>query len=261
MSQAGPRRARPPRSHQTRPSPGSDQVALAVPDEETAPLTLDIGTAVTGQPVTAQEFAYDVLRRSIMHGALTPGTRLTQSQLASQLSLSTTPIREALRRLASEGFVRIDAYRGAIVRGLDKSELIEIYELRILLEPLAARKAVARITDAELDAAEALWQRMNNHTDINAWVEDNREFHAIFARAAHSPNLMPILKQLRDSAAPYVRLSIVLQADVPNHANQEHRAMLDAFRARDGERAAALQEEHLRATLAAVLDERNWPGN
>lgn len=220
-----------------------------------APLPLDMRFE-TNHPRTAQQLAYEVLRRAIMRGALTPGTRLTQSQLAEQLDLSTTPVREALRRLAGDGLVRIDAHRGAIVRGLDRAELSEIYELRLLLEPLAIRKAAAAITEAELARAEELWEQMNDHSDIGAWSEINREFHGIFAQAAQSPTLTQILRGLRDSAAPYVRWSIVLYPDFPLTANAEHRQLLDACRARDGERAAAIEETHLRATLATVMAER-----
>jgi DNA-binding GntR family transcriptional regulator len=205
-------------------------------------------------PRTAQQLAYQVVRRAILQADLEPGTRLTQSQLAEQLSISTTPVREALRRLAGEGLVRIDAHRGAIVRGLDKEELLEIYEVRLLLEPLAIRKAVERIGDEALAQAEALWERMNDHSDIGAWSDLNREFHGIFAQAARSPNLIGILRGLRDSAAPYVRYSIVLQPGFSVTANQEHRELLDACRARDADRAAAVEEKHLRATLAAVME-------
>lgn len=216
---------------------------------------LDMRFEAHAHPRTAQQLAYEVVRRAIMRGALQPGTRLTQGQLAGQLGLSTTPVREALRRLAGDGLVRIDAHRGAIVRGLDRAELTEIYELRLLLEPLAIRKAAQNVTEEELERAERLWERMNDHSDIAAWAELNREFHGIFAQAARSPNLVQILRGLRDSAAPYVRWSIMLHPDFPIGANQEHRALLDACRARDGDRAAAIEEQHLRATLAAILAE------
>jgi DNA-binding GntR family transcriptional regulator len=222
-----------------------------------APLPLDMTFSAQEHPRTAQGFAYEVVRRAILGGSLQPGTRLTQQQLAEQLQVSTTPVREALRRLAGEDLVRIDAHRGAIVRGLDKSELAEIYELRLLLEPLAIRKAAQRITDAELAEAEALWQRMNDYSDIGAWSNWNREFHAVFARAAQSPRLTEILRGLRDSAAPYVRWSIVLEPDFPIGANAEHHQLLEACRAHDGDRAAAIEEEHLRATLDAVMAARS----
>lgn len=207
-------------------------------------------------PRTAQQLAYQVVRRAILESDLEPGTRLTQGQLAEQLQISTTPVREALRRLAGEGLVRIDAHRGAIVRGLDEEELLEIYEMRLLLEPLAIRKSVASISDTAIDEAEQLWERMNDHSDIGAWSDANREFHAILAEAATSPTLTSVLRGLRDRAAPYVRYSIVLQPGFSVTANQEHRELVDAFRARDPDRAAAIEEKHLRATLAAVMAHR-----
>ncbi|MGH3386215.1 MAG: GntR family transcriptional regulator [Nocardioidaceae bacterium] len=216
-------------------------------------LPLDIRFEAHTHPRTAQQLAYEVVRRAILRGAVVPGTRLTQGQLAAQLELSTTPVREALRRLASEGLVRIDAHRGAIVRGLDKSELSEIYEVRLLLEPLAIRKAAERVTDAELVRAEELWEQMEDHSDVGAWSELNREFHGVFAGAAQSPRLTEILRGLRDSAAPYVRWSMVLHPDFPVTANREHRQLLDACRARNGELAARIEEQHLQATLAAVM--------
>lgn len=226
------------------------------PDQDLpALLPLDM-RIVGGRPPTAQQLAYEAVRGAIMRGALAPGTRLTQSQLADQLSLSTTPVREALRRLAGDGLVQIDAHRGAIVRGLDKTELLEIYELRLLLEPLAIRKAVEQITESDLAEAETLWERMNDHSDIGAWSEVNREFHAVFARACNSPNLIRILRGLRDSAAPYVRWSIVLHPGFSITANEEHRELLDACRDRDAGRAAAVEERHLRATLAAVMQQQ-----
>ena len=213
------------------------------------------------RPRTAQQMAYEAVRRAILRGALAPGTRLTQSDLAGRLSLSTTPVREALRRLASEGLVRIDAHRGAIVRGVDKDELREIYEIRLLLEPLAIRKAVLRITDAELDHAERLWRRMDDHLDPADWAEANREFHAIFARAAASPTLIRVTGTLRDSAAHYVHWLSVADPGLPVRANQEHRSLLDACRARDAEAAAVVEQEHLMSTFAAMMENLPEPGS
>lgn len=227
--------------------------ATAAARSTDAPLPLDL--RFDGKhPRTAQQLAYEVVRRAILRGSIQPGTRLTQGQLAEQLELSTTPVREALRRLASEGLVRIDHHRGAIVRGHDKAELAEIYELRLLLEPLAIRKATERITEDELDEAEALWKRMNDHSDIDAWSEYNRHFHGIFAKAARSPTLTQVLRGLRDSSAPYVRWSLVLNPGFSEQANEEHRELLDACRARDGERAAAIEAKHLRATLSEIMN-------
>ena len=208
-------------------------------------------------PRTAQQLAYEAVRRAILRGQLAPGTRLTQSDLAASLSLSTTPVREALRRLASEDLVRIDAHRGAIVRGVDKDTLREIYEIRLLLEPLAIRKAVPRLKNEDLDRAEQLWMLMNDRSDLGDWADANRAFHAVFAEAAGSSTLIRITGTLRDSAANYVHWLSVADAELPVRANEEHRRLLDACRARDPDMAAKVETEHLTSTFEAML--RNLP--
>lgn len=213
----------------------------------------DMGFEPGAHPRTAQQLAFETVRRAILRGQLAPGTRLTQGDLAASLSLSTTPVREALRRLASEGLVRIDTHRGAIVRGVDKDELREIYEIRLLLEPLAIRKAVLRITDEELDRAERLWMSMNDRSDLRNWVEANRAFHAVFAEASGSQTLIRVTGTLRDSAANYIHWLSVADADLPVRANEEHRRLLDACRARDAEAAAQVEEAHLTSTFEAML--------
>jgi DNA-binding GntR family transcriptional regulator len=202
--------------------------------------------------LTAQEVAYEAIRAAILRGDFLAGARLQQSKLASQLNVSTTPVREALSRLATEGLVQIDPHRGAIVRGLDDDELEEIYQLREILEPLAVKKAAALITDEALDEAEVLWRRMEDHTDPAEWVENNRQFHALIATASRSPRLTSLLKGLRDSSTHYVHWSLTVNPDRFASANRDHRALIDACRARDGELAAAIEAQHLSGTVEAL---------
>lgn len=204
------------------------------------------------RPRTAQELAYDTLRRGILSGDLPPGTKLNQSAVAKRLRVSTTPVREALGRLAGDGLVRIDAHRGALVRGVNDEELEEIYELRQILEPLAARKAAAHITEAQLAEAEQLWQRMQDHSDAARWAENNRHFHAVIVAASRSPNLTAILKSLQASSARYVQWSLTVTPERFVTANHDHRQLLDALLSRDGDRAAAIEGQHLDATVAVL---------
>jgi DNA-binding GntR family transcriptional regulator len=204
--------------------------------------------------MTAQQMAYDILRQNILRGSLPPNTRLLQADIAAQFGLSTTPVREALQRLASEGLVRIDAHRGAVVRGLNVDELTEIYELRMVLEPLAIRKAAMRITQSELKRAEELCTRMEAlHDDVTAWAEANRDFHALLAEAAHSPHLIEILQSLRDRAMPYVRLSMGFQDSFADTADMEHRQLVEACRNREPETAAEIELRHLATTRDLTL--------
>ncbi|MGH3328253.1 MAG: GntR family transcriptional regulator [Streptomycetales bacterium] len=195
---------------------------------------------------------HETLRRVILNGELAGGTRLVQADLAKQLGVSTTPVREALRDLATEGLIRLDPHRGAIVRELKLDEVREIYELRKLLEPVSIRRAVERITSARLDEAAELAAGMEAQDDPARWVELNRAFHAVFASASDSPRLETILEGLRDSAAVYVGLSIKIRPRQMTGGNADHRALLKAVRRGDADAAAGIEVRHLESTMRAI---------
>jgi DNA-binding GntR family transcriptional regulator len=201
---------------------------------------------------TAHEYARTTLRSAILDGTLTGGTRLVQTKLAAELDLSTTPLREALRDLAMEGLVVFDPHRGAVVRALDINEVREIYELRITLEPIMVRRIVGRITDAEIDQAEELAARMQTETNLSAWVDLNRAFHAMFSELDHTSKLGGILATLRDSASAYVSLSLEARPQQVPQANDEHAELVQLYRKRDSEALTRLTLEHLSATLEAI---------
>ena len=201
---------------------------------------------------TAHQYVHDTLREAILSGEIPAGSRLVQADIATQLEVSTTPVREALRDLATEGLVRFDPHRGAIVRELDWEEVREIYQLRQLLEPLAIRLAIARMSDEELQAANELALQMESESSPGRWVELNRAFHGLFADSARSPRLQSILAGLRDGAAVYVALSLRYQPSGIPRANVDHRALLDAFQQRDADQAASIELRHLASTMAAI---------
>ena len=136
--------------------------------------------ANTGGRRTAHEFVKDSLRRAILRGDLSGGSRLIQADLATMLNVSTTPVREALRDLATEGLITLDRHRGGVVRELNWQEMEEIRLIRHQLEPLAVRLVVEHITDAELEEAERLRERMAKERDLGDWVELNTQFHLVF---------------------------------------------------------------------------------
>jgi DNA-binding GntR family transcriptional regulator len=205
-----------------------------------------------GRSRTAHEYALTTLRSAILDGTLSGGTRLVQTELATQLDVSTTPVREALRDLAMEGLVVVDPHRGAVVRALDIDEVREIYELRITLEPIMVRRVAARITDAQLDHAEELATRMQTETNLSTWVDLNREFHAIFSEPDDRSKLAGILATLRDSASAYVSLSLDERPQQVPEANEEHVELVRLYRQRDTEAVVRLTVGHLRSTLTAI---------
>ena len=205
-----------------------------------------------GRSRTAHEYVLGTLRSAILGGTLAGGTRLVQAELASQLGVSTTPVREALRDMASEGLVVFDPHRGAIVRSLDMEEVREIYELRITLEPLMVRRVADLITDEQLDRADGLAARMRIETNLSTWVELNREFHSVFSEIGEGSRLAGILASLRDSASAYVSLSLEARPEQVPQANHEHDELVKLYRERDADGAVELTVAHLRSTLAAI---------
>jgi DNA-binding GntR family transcriptional regulator len=202
--------------------------------------------------LTARVYVLDTLRKAILNGTLPGGTRLMQADLAAQLDVSITPVREALRDLAGEGRVVFDPHRGSRVRSLDIDEVRELYEMRIALEPLMVRRVMATITAEQLDRAEELCRRLEKTTNVEEWSELNREFHALFAIEDKESRLAMVLNGLRDSASMYVKLSLGASADRHAESNAEHTELIELYRAHDTERAINLTVQHLRATLAGI---------
>jgi DNA-binding GntR family transcriptional regulator len=202
--------------------------------------------------LTAHEVVRETLRRAILRGDLPGGTRLIQAKLAVQLNVSNTPVREALRDLAAEQLIRFYPHRGAVVHTLDVSELREIYEIRMALEPLAIRLAASRITRKQLKEASELLARMDTETDPGAWVEKNRKFHTLLENAAQSPRLALVVKGVQDSAALYVAYAVHVDPSRIAQGNADHRALLAALRAGDADGAAELQRQHLDTSLHAI---------
>jgi len=220
--------------------------------------SVDLRSVADGPRRTAHEYVRATLRAAILGGALQGGSRLVQADVARELGVSTTPVREALRDLATEGLVTLDAHRGGIVKRLSFAELYEIHELCQILEPEAMRRAVERIGDDELGAARELAERMEQETDPTRWTELNREFHAILTNAAGSQRLVTILRGLRDSAAPYVALA--QRARDPEQvqtANRQHAEIIEAFLARDGDRCASLMHDHVELTVRDLVASRD----
>jgi DNA-binding GntR family transcriptional regulator len=220
---------------------------------KTSPTAATSASSKTGRPRTAYQYAVQTLRAEILQGKIAAGEHLRQDDLARRLDISTTPIREALRSLISEGLVFFDARRGAVVRGLTLGDVEEIYRLRKVLEPIMVVDAMAAISDAELDHAEALHKRMQQTDDVAQWTELNLEFHAALWASQEHTRLARIVGTLRDSAGPYVSLSLYVSPQHIAVSNEEHAELLKHYRKRDTDSAVRQTLEHLDATLRTIV--------
>jgi DNA-binding GntR family transcriptional regulator len=205
---------------------------------------------------TKSDYAYRQVRDRILSGELQPGAVLQQRELASRIGISTTPLREALRRLKSEGLVELDAHRDARIAPLRAEEARDLLELRKSLDPLAAGLAAQRRTNADIQAIRAAHERIEplpTQPAIGQLVA-HRHFHAAIYRASHNDLLIEALEGLWDKADRYRRLA--LQIDRGQRARdekaKEHQLLVDLIASGDSDGAAKLMHAHIDTSLGAT---------
>lgn len=199
---------------------------------------------------TPGEETYAAIRRSILEGALRPGERIVEQQLAEMLSVSRTPVREALLKLERENLVaRIG--RGMAVRRYSSDEVRDIYNLRAHLESFAARLAADRITDGELTALAQVQDEMEQQRFDTAHPEvirtlsrDNQRFHALVVRSARNAPLDRCFVQVFQLPLLY-KAYVYFDEERKRRSDLDHRELIEMLRARDG----AAAEEHWRLHL------------
>ncbi len=207
--------------------------------------------------LTKADYAYDEVRERILSGALPHGAVVSQEALAAELNVSTTPLREAMRRLSSEGLVVLDAHRDARVAPLSAAEARSLFEIRQQLDPLAVRLAADRRDELDLarirEAAASL-EPLDAGSGLAA-LEAHRAFHTALYRASHNDLLIGLLDGLWDKADRYRRAALEAREDSPDDrakVQAEHQAMMTAVL--DGDPGAA--EEHMRSHVANSLGRR-----
>jgi DNA-binding GntR family transcriptional regulator len=197
---------------------------------------------------------YNKLRQGIIKGKLKPGQKVVMADLAKAFGLSETPVREAIRRLESEGYVDFTPHTGAIVTKIDEGELVEIYLIRIALEELATRLASPHITEKDIDFLNKKNREMEmaiqqNRYEILAGI--NKLFHLRIYKAAPFPRLYKMICDLWDT---FERWPSVFSY-VPERAAasvEEHKKIIQALQARDTDLADQLIKEQKERTLKAL---------
>jgi DNA-binding GntR family transcriptional regulator len=189
---------------------------------------------------SVEEVVTTALREAILSGDLLPGEPLPQEQLADQLRVSRIPLRDALRRLEAEGLVRFGPRRGAHVAALGPDDVREIYELRILLEERTMRRAVEALDDAAIQKLVAMSERMDALTgDPAEGRRARRDFYSALYAYARRPRSHKLIVGLRDEVQRY---HVIKSVEV---SRSDHAELRECIKAKDGERAARLQREHL----------------
>jgi DNA-binding GntR family transcriptional regulator len=202
-------------------------------------------TRPRGTYVSKSDMVTDMLRELITDRQLSPGTPLRQRELAEQFHVSYTPVREALRRLESEGLVVSDVHRGATVASTESAEMEENYRILAALEALAGSLAVSKMTNDDLADIEALYRQVAAcRPDDHRLAELNRQFHFRLYECARSPMLLLLMRLLWRSFPQGP------QAGRPHWESvRQHALLLKALKRRDEEEVAAIIREHVLGSI------------
>lgn len=198
------------------------------------------------------------LRDAIRSGDLLGGTELSQVELAKRFGVSRVPVREALRALEGERWVRAPTHHRVVVQDLSIPEMMEAFELRALLETHLLERSVSRMDDSHVRLLHASCDEMEALEVHADWVKANQRFHAQLMSCAESSVIMGVIDTVSSQVERYLRQTRS-GPDRRSEANQDHRCIVEAVGARDVDRAKALLSKHIARTCQlaiAVREER-----
>lgn len=202
-----------------------------------------------------RETVCETLREAIRKGILEPGERLMEVQLAEELGISRTPVREAIRKLEQEGYVIMMPRRGTYVSSVSVSDIKEIFEIRSALESLSTGLAARRIEPDELEKLRALLTEIEGHIkirDMDKIVETDIEFHGLLYRVSRNERLVAIIGNLKEQLARFRTLSMSYPGRL-QETLEEHRAMVEAIAAGDVEAARDAADRHMERAEETLL--------
>lgn len=213
-----------------------------------APIRLD-----SYQPL--REVVCESIRDAIRKGILKPGERIMEIQLAEELGVSRTPVREAIRKLELEGYVVMMPRRGTYVANMSIRDISEIFEIRTALESLSNGLAAERITPEELEHLQRLLVMISSYIetkDMDKIVETDIEFHDLLYHAARNSRLVGIISNLRDQLTRFRTLSMSYPGRLEATLD-EHRMIVEAIAQGDGRAAKKVAEKHMENSEKTLL--------
>lgn len=203
-----------------------------------------------------REIVFESLREAIINGHLKPGERLMEIQLAEEMGVSRTPVREAIRKLELEGFVVMVPRKGAYVAGVSIKDIADVFEIRAALEGLAAGLAAERITDTELEALERSLVKVAEASeagDLEQLINMDTDFHDILYKASRNERLVQIVSNLREQIQRFRSTSLSHPGRM-KLALEEHKKIVEAISDRDVELARDLAREHIENAENSMID-------
>jgi DNA-binding GntR family transcriptional regulator len=200
-----------------------------------------------------KEQAYEYIKNAILLNQLRPGTPVREMELAEELQMSRTPIREAMRDLEAEGLVVSYASRGTFVSTITPYDVEEIGELRALFEEWSLERGFWRITDQELDYLQNEFERAHARGDREAARRTDRLFHKLIVEKSGSKRMVMFMSRL-NTQIERIRLVSTQGFDGSQRSYDEHLEIIGCIRARDLEKSKAALKKHLRSVDTSAME-------
>lgn len=203
-----------------------------------------------------REIVFETLREAIINATLRPGERLMEIQMAEEMGVSRTPVREAIRKLELEGFVVMVPRKGAYVAGISMKDIADVFEIRAAMEALAAGLAAERITEEELEELERILVTIGEcvkNNDLEKLIEVDTEFHDILFKASRNERLVQIVSNLREQIQRFRTASLSTPGRM-KYALEEHKKIVEAVSERNVELAQSLAREHIENAENSMLE-------
>ncbi|MCR4440843.1 MAG: GntR family transcriptional regulator [Peptococcaceae bacterium] len=202
------------------------------------------------------EIVYESLRDAIVNQVLKPGERLMETELAEEMGVSRTPVREAIRKLELEGYVVMVPRKGAYVAGLSIKDINEVFEIRGALEALAAGLAAQRATEEEIEEMEISLALEASHyeaSDLLKTIEVDTKFHELIFKASKNSRLQGMVKELREQVQRFRTTTLAVPGRM-KFALDEHRQIVEAIASRNVALAQKAARHHIESAEAALLE-------
>ena len=202
-----------------------------------------------------REMVLNVLREAIMFGKLPPGERLMEVQLAEELGVSRTPVREAIRHLELEGFVVMVPRKGAYVASLSAKDITNVFEVRTAMEVLAAGLAAERATPEEVEELRRLCDGCSQvwaNDDMESWTKLDNSFHDLIYKSTHNDKLVSIASTIAEQMNRYKRMSFST-SKLRHISGEEHFLIFNAIASKDVAEARKQAENHIENTQKALF--------
>lgn len=202
-----------------------------------------------------RDSVFSILRNAILDGKLEPGQRLVERNIAEQLKISRTPVREAIRKLEFEKLVTHIPRKGVVVSGFTKEDIKEIQLMRVALEALSCSIAATKIKNSELERLSSVNNKMLKEYEegnIDKSILMNKKFHDIICKAAESPHLYYFINTLRGYINSFTKLTYTKQGRL-EEVLEEHNRIIEALRKHDSDEAYNAAKTHVGKTSEVYL--------